>query len=246
MLTRKSWLFNENYAKIVHLPVASVPVHVGNASDLSVLQVKANLPFQRILLESSGWVDLFFPPRNEWEKYVTETSSVNLPMFEYPIAQESMKERDTYSFKAYFSENNIASRISLVILPDYGITLFLLSFYLSPIYLPIYFYIQKKKVFGKSTLSKFLAVFAIYSVPLLGLLCFVLALFGYQMTLTLFSFIIEVTNPLVLALTLSYPALFFLVVSFICMKEDKKKTENIKISKKTSTTTTKSTLHERL
>lgn len=220
-LTRIPWLFNENYAKIIHLPMTNIPVHTGNTSDLSTLKVSLGLPVRRVLMTHSGWVDLFIPPRSEWERYRIAPDAFNFPEFEYPIAQEYEKEGNTYFFKVHFSENNIASRISLVIIPDFRIPMMLLLFLLSPFYIPVFVWARKKKTKNKSNrkglrlnsnsvtyniLFFLLLTLELYAGPLLMVLSLLL---GGEMNLPVVSYIKEITHPIVLFLILIYPALFF-------------------------------------
>lgn len=214
-ITRIPWIFNRNYAKIIHLPMTNVPVHIGDTSDPSVLNVNLDLPFQRILAGHSGWMDAFFPPQYEWEKYLKETSPefkiYDLPRFEFPIEQECRVQGNTYTFEARFTENNIADRISLVTVPVYGIPTMLSIFLLSPFFIPFLVYIQKKKLISQSSILKnLLLLLEIYG-AFLGLPAIALTFLEGEFNFSMFSYLLEIMNPIVLALVLAYPMIFLLV-----------------------------------
>lgn len=213
-LTKIPWLFNENYANLIHLPINNIPVHIGNTSDLSILSVKLNVPFRKIQIEHSGWVDLFVPPKDEWDKYQKEPGLYEFPRFEYPIEQECTEKGNLYSFKTRFSENNIASRISLVIIPIVGIPIALSLFLLSPFYIPLYILLHKRKfsITKSTSLKSLLLAFEIYSGPLIGLLVIALPFFGGELNMSLLSYIGEIVNPLGLILLLIYPLMYFFVL----------------------------------
>jgi len=223
-LTRIPWLFNENYARVIHIPIANIPVQRGSKCDVSRLRINLGLPFQRILIEHSGWIDVFYPPKDEWGKYLADPKSglYLMQMFEYPIEQEHSQEGNSYVFKVTFSEDNLASDISLVIVPDLTIPLTLILFLCSPLYISLTAW-AKKEVRNKSTkvrmkaksrlsnirkkLSLVFLVIELYAGPLLGgVLSFV---FGKEISLSMFSYLAEITNPLVLLVVIMYPAIFF-------------------------------------
>jgi hypothetical protein len=209
-LTRIPSLFNQNYAKLVHLPITNVPVHTGNLSDLSVLDINFDLPFRRILGGNSGWVDSFVPPEYEWEEYYVRPNVYCFPVFEYPIEQESIEERNTYTYKVRFSEHNIADRISLVIVPNCGIPAIFIIFLLSPCFVPLFVWIHEKRFMVKSKIKRnLLVVLEIYS-ALLALALAVLTFFGGELSWSLFSYVLEITNHPLLVLVLLYPALSIL------------------------------------
>jgi len=195
--------------------MTNVPVHIGNTSGPSVLSVNLDLPFQRILTGQSGWVDAFFPPQHEWEKYLKETSpefkAYDLPRFEFPIEQECRVQGNTYTFEARFTENNIADRISLVTVPIYGIPAILSIFLLSPFFIPLLVHTQKKQLISQSsTLRNLLLLLEIYG-TFLVLPAVVLTFLESEFNFSMFSYLLEIMNPIVLVCVFAYPAIFLLV-----------------------------------
>jgi len=214
-IARIPWIFNKNYAKIIHLPMTNIPVHIGNTSDPSVLSVNANLPFQRILTGQSGWVDTFFPPQHEWEKYLKETypefKVYDFPKFEFPIEQECIIHGNTYTFETRFTENNIADRISLVTVPTYGIPIMLSIFLLSPFLIPLLVHSQKKQFTSQSSILRNLLLLLEIYVAFLVLPAVVLTFLESEFSFSMLSYLLEIMDPIVLVCIFAYPAIFLLV-----------------------------------
>lgn len=208
-LTKTPILFTENYAKIIHIPITTVPVQLGSESDSNLVRVNLGLPFQRILIENSGWIDSFVPPEDEWEQYLVEQNNYKFPVFEYPIEQESKQEKNIYSFNAIFSENNIAHTITLVLVPNYSILAILVLFLLSPIIIPLLTWVNNKKIIEKPTFKKYLVV-TFESYGLLSIMPLATSFFGGELNLSLLSYILEITDHLCLVFVLLSPAVFSL------------------------------------
>lgn len=141
---RTPLLFNENYAVFINFPLAVIPVQVGNMSDANMFKIKLDLPFRKISMKQSGWMDAFVPPRSEWILVNPDYNTYEYMMFEYPIEQECRNEGNTYFFTTYFSEDNIANLIKVILVPDWRIPGLLLVFLGSPFYIPFFVWVRKK------------------------------------------------------------------------------------------------------
>ena len=212
-LTKTPILFNENYARIIHIPMTTVPVQLGSESDSNLLKVNLEVPFQRILKENSGWIDSFVPPEDEWEKYLVEQNNYRFPVFEYPIEQEYQQEKNVYTFNAFFSENNIAHTMTLILIPDYSVLAILGLFLALPLFCPILMIANELKWKNKSTFKKYLLVtFEVY-----GLLTFssvITVFFGGELNLSFFIYILEIINPFFLFFVVCSPAFFCLFYTY--------------------------------
>jgi hypothetical protein len=224
-LNRIPILFNENYAKIIRLPMTVVPVQLGHESDSNLLRVDLGLPFRRILLENSGWIDSFVPPKDEWGQYLVEPNNYRFPVFDYPIEQEFKQEENTYVFNTIFSENNIAYSASLVLVPDYSILITLVIFLLSPIFIPFLTWFTEKKIIDEPPFKRYLAVM-LESYGLLSIAPFLISFFGGEFNLSLLFYILAITNPLSLAFVVCSPAVFGLFYNL--WKERNKNTGSVR------------------
>jgi hypothetical protein len=204
--TRIPWLFNENYAKFVSFPIPSIPVETNKESNIDTLRVVFSAPFRTILINQSGWGDAFVPPRYEWvlrnQKYYTT-------MFEYPISQNATEEANTYTFTTYFSQDNIANKVMIVVVPKSEIPILLLLLLASPFYVTLLEPFMKKVRMHKTKYNRVKDtvsnIFQVYSFPLIT---FIVALLGENLNLTMLAFLLEIINPLVLSFVLMYPLLY--------------------------------------
>jgi len=211
-------LFNENYAQYNNFPLTIIQVQENTTSDLCTFRVRFNLPLRRILVEQSGWKDAFVPSESEWILVNPENGTYQYPMFEYPISQEFTINENTYSFKTYFSKQNVANAPSVTLIPDIKIPILMLLFLFSPIYVPFFAWLHEiynVKSTKKGTKLKaenikrfLLIIFKLYSIPL-G----IAVIFGVssESLLSMLQYIYEIMNPAVLVLVLAYPAFFSLV-----------------------------------
>lgn len=206
-------IYNTNYGKFINFPVATSVVELDKTTDSNIFEIDLHLPFQRILMEQSGWVDGFTNPPSEWVTQPNgETQAV---FFEYPIIQNRSNNGDHYSFTSYFSASNDANLIQIVVVPNYTFTLFLILLLASPFFIPILELInnkieenynkkknRKKSHFWRATRSTFefygvlFAIFAFAS--------------GGNVNFDFFAYLTEITlgNTVGLALIVSYPLLF--------------------------------------
>lgn len=220
-------IFNENYAIHLGIPIlGEVPLHINDTSDLSTLKVDFGVPYRRVVMEMSGWLDHFFPPEDEWRaRIVEENGQLSLLDFRFPLVQDFEQEGNIYLFSINFSENNNGTGIALCIVPDYQIPALFLLFLFSPFYIPLFELMRKKskqpkhkghaRLDRKKSHSKtksllynagqiLFSTFELYSGPILGLLAIIL---GTGISFELISYIAEIGNPILL-LVLIYPALF--------------------------------------
>lgn len=226
-------IFNENYATRLFVPMTVVPVQLGNFSDSNLLRVNFGVPFRRIIIEGSGWVDTYIPPESEWEKYWVTEKVYNFSAFEYPITQEYKQESNVYTFKTIFSEKNIARSIAIVIVPNYSIPAILVLFLLSPIFILLLTWINEKKIMDKPTVKKYLVV-AFETYATLSGMSFVTSFFGGELNLSLLLCILEITNPLSLVFVVCSPAVFGLLYTLW-----RTRNKNIKCAHKKKTKLTK-------
>jgi hypothetical protein len=222
---RTPLIFNENYSIYLGIPMSGdTPLHIGSTSDLSTLKVNFGMPYRRIEMKMSGWLDDFYPPENEWEEFYEQYHG--LLRFRFPLIQDFEREGSNYLFSIFFSENNNGTAIGLHIVPDYEIPALLLLFLLSPFYVPLFEVIKKKsrqqkheeraKPDNKKTRSTkevlvhngkqiLFSTLELYSGPILGLLA-IARMPGVSFTLV--SYIVEIANPVLLLLIIMYPAMF--------------------------------------
>jgi len=209
------WLFNERYAQFINFPIHDIFVQTGNKSDLCILRVNLDLPFQQILIEQSGWMDAFVPPHAEWILTNPKYNTYEYMMFEYPIEQQHKKEGNTYIFETYFSGDNIANIIKVILVPDWKIPVLLLLFLSSPFYIPAFVLFNEKiKVkrnnakSAHSLMRIIIMVFELYIGPITFFLTFLIG----DMSPELFLYIIGVTcfGPVGLIFIFVYPTLFSL------------------------------------
>lgn len=219
-------IFNENYAIHLGIPmVGYVPLHIDDTSDLSTLKVDFGVPYRRIVMEMSGWLDHFFPPEDEWET-LEENGRVVALDFRFPLVQDFEQEGNIYLFSINFSENNNGTGIALYIVPDYQIPALFLLFLFSPFYIPLFEVMRKKskqpKRKGRARLDRkkshsrtkslrhnigqiLFSTFELYSGPILGLLAII---FRTGISFALILYIAEITNPVLSLVIIFYPALF--------------------------------------
>jgi len=214
--TRIPWLFNEEYSKFINFPIATIPVETNNKSAISTLRVGFSIPFRTILTDQSGWMDAFVPPQSEWVLTNPKYNTYQIVMFEYPISQNSTKEGDIYTFTTYFSQNNIANIAKIVIVPNIGISIFLLFLLASPIYITILEPFMKKARMHKTKLNRvkdaILPFLHLYSLPIITL---IIALLGEELNLTMLFYLLEIVDPLVLILVSIYPLLYGLAFFYL-------------------------------
>ena len=217
------WVFNENYVKFINFPIPVIPVQVHGISDVSAFKIKLGLPFRELLIKQSGWMDAFIPPRSEWILVNPDYGPYKIHLFEYPIEQEREKEGNTYFFKTYFSEENIANLIQIVIVPNWKIPALILLFISSPFYIPL-FVLIKKKIKNRSnnqepfTKKQGMAhrILKIILIPLqlyLGPLTFLLAFLTREANVEMFIYMMEIARWGLLGLVLIflYPIFFSLI-----------------------------------
>jgi len=231
------WIFNENYARVIYLPLAKIAVQTNKSSDLCTISVNMDIPYRRILMDESGWTDLFVCPPYEWKEWVIEATFFweetgpkpvirVLPSrsFDYSIEQESRNEKNLYIFSTHFSEDNIASKISLLLIPKVEVILIPLIFLLFPLFFNFFYpnfgheknskmkNNKKKTSEGRTHIIKAIStrIFWLYTGPILSLV----GLFVTGTPILVFGFIREITNPFMFWLILIYPILLAFVSYF--------------------------------
>jgi len=125
--------FNQQrYSRIAHIPVVSIPVSEGNRSDLVTTVVSLESLFYRLLPANSGWTAEYLPSPEDWHKYVIDIKNFSpvfqVPSFEFPIDQTTKPAQRICRFITTFSSSNIASRFTLLFIPDWPIYLFVSCF----------------------------------------------------------------------------------------------------------------------
>jgi hypothetical protein len=222
-LAKTPWLFNENYSKFINFPIINIPVQVQNRSDLSTFRIKLGLPFRELLIDQSGWMDAFVNPRSEWILTNREYGTYEFHFFEYPIEQEREKEANTYFFKTYFSENNIANLVQMVMVPTWKIPALLVLFVSSPFYIPPFVWVKSKvkdmsgnRQHSSKERDMIYRISKIIIMPLqlyIGPLAFVLAFLIEKANLELFVYLMEIMRWGLLGLLLVtlYPVFFSLI-----------------------------------
>ncbi len=221
-LAKTPLLFDADYVEFINFPIMNIPVQVGHSSDLCTFQIRLNLPFRELLIEQSGWMDAFVPPRSEWPLVNPEYGTYNIHLFEYPIEQEREKEGDTYFFKTYFSEDNIANLIQIVLVPDWKIPVLLLVFLSSPFYVPLFVLIKRKiqdKLGNQGSMRKQDRTHYVWRIILttvelyIGPLAFALSFLIGKANLEMLIYVTEITRwgLLGLGLVFLYPLFFSLL-----------------------------------
>lgn len=215
---RTPWLFNEKYMQYINFPLPVIEVQENATSDICEFRIHFDLPFRRVLLQRSGWMDAFVPPESI-ELVDPEKQLYSLQCFEYPITQNCTTIGDAYSFKTYFSKQNVANTPSLAFIPDFQIPLLLILFLSSPFYISIFVWLQElsekrskarnsdaKK--SKTRLQGLRYVFIMlraYSFPL------VLLGVNFASLLPMVNFLFEIMEPWWLLFVFAYPAGFSII-----------------------------------
>ena len=212
------WVFNDNYAQMSSFWLPTVPVEKGSNSDTCKLSVDFNLPYKKVLIEQSGWFDVFVNPKTGLE-YSNQNQTVTAQGFEYPIDQTATREGGSYIFQTVFSEQNQSNQPTMTVVPDFfGAPLLLISFLASPFLIMLAGWLDEKRSCRSSEsqsktegfLSHLIKILkSPYTLPV-AVATFI-GITTYPNFLIFLSFIYEITNPVVLAIIIIFPAIFYFI-----------------------------------
>lgn len=214
-LARIPWLFNEKYMQYINYPLPIIEAQENTTADICEFRIHFDLPLRRVLLQQSGWMDAFVPPESI-ELTDPEKQLFNLRCFEYPITQNCTTIDNGYSFKTYFSKQNVANTPSLALIPDLQVPLLVMFFLSSPFYISITVWIKerlekrrhasnsdaKKSKSRLQELRYVLLILEVYSFPLLYLGV------NFASLLPMVNFLSEIMKPCCLLFVFAYPAIF--------------------------------------
>lgn len=215
-LVKIPWVFNDNYAQMSNIGSATVPVEKGSTSDTCKLRIDFNLPYRKLLVVESGWLDTFVNPKSGLT-YFDQNQSYNAQYFYYSIDQNTTKDGDSYTFQTVFSEQNQSHPPAMAVIPDFfGVPLLFFAFLFSPFLVMLGWWLDGKRSKGSSeSQSKtegFLARLCKalkfpYTLP--TTVATVIGITTLPNFLVFLSFIYEITNPAVLIIIIVFPAIFY-------------------------------------
>lgn len=214
---RTPWFFGENYGRYMYLPITNNFIEKNQTSGACIFDVNLGLDMQRIVPECSGWAQIFTIPLEDWDKYYNETTRLcNVPVVWYPLNQSYTIQDNHYTFTAYFSKENIASTIALVIVPDIRILAMFLVFLGAPFYIIGLYFIGKQLARGKRrkhVRSKGNKIYVLLTNPLSS----VIQLYAVLLSITTLVFTASFWSAIGIvqkiafpyAVVAAYPAVFF-------------------------------------
>lgn len=217
-LVKIPWVFSDNYAQMSNVGYPTIPVEKGSTSDACKLRIDFNLPYRKLLVEESGWLDAFVNPKSGLT-YFSQNQSLGAQCFEYPIEQTVTKDGNFYTFQTFFSQQTHSNQPTMTFVADFfGAPLLLISFLASPFLMMFGWWLDEKRSKGSSgsqsktedILGGFIKAAKIpYTLPL--------ATAGFITITTLptflnfFSFIYEIINPVVLGIIVIFPTIFYFI-----------------------------------
>jgi hypothetical protein len=215
------WVFTDKYTQTSGFWLPTIPVEKGSTSDVCKLQIDYSMPYTKVLIEQSGWLDSFANAKSGWT-YYGQNQTINAQSFEYPIEQNVTKDGNSYIFLTVFSEQNQSNQPTLTVVPDFfGAPLLMVSFLASPFLIIIAESLDEKRSKEsskgqsntKSLLSLLYKTFKSYALPL-AVASFI-GISTYPNAIILLTLIYEITNPIVLSIVILFPAIFYIIYAFV-------------------------------
>jgi hypothetical protein len=179
------------------------------------------MPYTKVLIEQSGWLDSFANAKSGWT-YYGENQTIKAQSFEYPIEQNVTKDGNSYIFLTVFSEQNQSNQPTLTVVADFfGAPLLMVSFLASPFLIIIAESLDEKRSKesskgqsnAKGLLSLLYKTFKSYALPL-AVASFI-GISTYPNAIILLTLIYEITNPIVLSIVILFPAIFYIIYAFV-------------------------------